>query len=92
MAMVKVAYRFALDPSPAQGRALRSHAGALPQAARIHAAAPVCSACRHPAGRITVKRELGTRTRGKTGTAAARNDSGMSAAGHATVTETCACR
>ena len=28
MAMVKVAYKFALDPSPAQGRALRSHAGA----------------------------------------------------------------
>ena len=25
---VKLAYRFALDPSPAQARALRSHAGA----------------------------------------------------------------
>ena len=28
MAVVKLAYKFALDPSPAQQRALRSHAGA----------------------------------------------------------------
>ena len=28
MAVVKLAYRFALDPGPAQERALRSHAGA----------------------------------------------------------------
>ena len=28
MAVVKLAYRFALDPTPAQERALRSHAGA----------------------------------------------------------------
>jgi Helix-turn-helix domain len=71
MAVVVQAYRFALDPAPAQERMLRSHAGA----ARFASGAESINACGGTArpghaGQDPVKQEPGTRHLDQTGTAA----------------------
>ena len=66
---VTQAYRFALDPSSAQERALRSHAGAARFAWNWGLAK--CKE-RYQAGRAVLKQEPGTADAGQTGTAAHR--------------------
>jgi transposase len=70
VATVRLAYRFALDPTPAQQRALRSHAGAARFAWNWGLARCKERCAAEDLNVAAMKREPGTPPEGKTGTAA----------------------